>query len=122
MTAVSCLYPEHHTRGGFDWLLWALLAAVAAFLGFVVYTVTQAIGKGVLTAVAACVGVLVVRGVVRAVVGSVRSTPSRRGGELPRTRAPGVEVSRGAYAVAEVSSVPAPAVDELSVRRARRVA
>lgn len=120
---MSCDFPEHHGRGGFDWWL-LLLAAVAAAVLAGLYLLWQALGSPVAAAtlVAGLVWLIVGTCLVRAVVGAVKATSGRRGGELPRTRAPGSEVSRGALAIAEAPSAPAPAVDELAARRARRVA
>lgn len=116
---MACDFPEHHGRGGgFDWLLVLLAAVVAAGLAGL-YMLWTALGSPVAaaTVIGGLVWLTVGTCLVRAVVGSVRGTPGRRGGELPAQ--PGL---RKPLLVTEVPSAPVPAVDELAARRARRVA
>jgi hypothetical protein len=116
---MSCDFPEHHGRGGgFDWWLVLLAAVVAAVLAGL-YLVWTALGSPVAVAsvVAGAVWLAVGTCLVRAVVGSVRATSGRRGGELPVDGG-----LRKPLLVTVAPSAPAPAVDELAARRARRVA
>lgn len=117
---MACDFPEHHgARGGVDWWLVFLAAVVAAGLAGL-YVLWTALGSpfAVTSVVGGLVWLTVGTCLVRAVVGSVRGTPRRRGGELPAQ--PG---HQGPLPSTGVPSAPAPTVpDELAARRARRVA
>jgi hypothetical protein len=117
---VGCDFPEHHRGSGVDlWLLLALAVAAAVFAGL--WLSWEALGRpvAVSTVVAGLVLAGVLVGTVRAVVGSVRSTPRRKTSGAVETPMP---VGPRKAGVTGPESPAADPVDELAARRARRVA